>query len=85
MSHTGLEGEGPRPLANADKRARDYLMGRGFLPAGPESYPLFRDFKSPAVLSELTPAVSTFWTLSFNELYRIIDGCLVTVFFFEGM
>ncbi|MDR0641507.1 MAG: phosphatidylglycerol lysyltransferase domain-containing protein [Treponema sp.] len=60
-------------------------MGRGFLPAGPESYPLFRDFKSPAVLSELTPAVSTFWTLSFNELYRIIDGCLVTVFFFDGM
>jgi hypothetical protein len=60
-------------------------MGRGFLPAGPESYPLFRDFKGSAFLSELTPAVSTFWALSFNELYRIIDGCLVTVFFFEGM
>jgi hypothetical protein len=60
-------------------------MGRGFLPAGPESYPLFRDLKGPAVLSELTPAVSTFWALSFNELYRFIDGCLVTVFFFEGM
>jgi hypothetical protein len=50
-----------------------------------KSYPLFRDFSGAAVLSELTPAVSTFWTLSFNELYRIIDGCLVTVFFFDGM
>jgi hypothetical protein len=66
-------------------RARDYLLDRGFLPAGLESYPLFRDFKGVSVLSELTPAVSTFWTLSFNELYRIIDGCLVTVFFFDGM
>lgn len=85
MSHTGINGEGPRPLGGADKRARDYLLGRGFLPAGLESYPLFRDFTGPAVLSELTPAVSTFWTLSFNELYRVIDGCLATVFFFEGM
>lgn len=85
MSHTGLEGEGPRPLGGADKRARDYLLERGFLPVGPATYPLFRDFMGPAVLSELTPAVSTFWTLSFNELYRVIDGCLVTVFFFEGM
>jgi hypothetical protein len=59
-------------------------VGRGFLPAGPESYPLFRDFKGICALSELTPAVSTFWTLSFNELYRVIDGCLVTVFFFDG-
>jgi hypothetical protein len=60
-------------------------LDRGFLPAGLESYPLFRDFKGSAVLSELTPAVSTFWTLSFNELYRVIEGCLVTVFFFDGM
>jgi hypothetical protein len=52
---------------------------------GLESYPLFRDFKGVPILSELTPAVSTFWTLSFNELYRFIDGCLVTVFFFDGM
>jgi hypothetical protein len=52
---------------------------------GPDSYPLFRDFKGAAVLSELSPAVSTFWTLSFNELYRVIDGCLVTVFFFDGL
>jgi hypothetical protein len=60
-------------------------MDRGFLPVGPETFPLFRDFKSPALLSELTAAVSTFWTLSFNELYRVIGGCLVTVFFFDGM
>jgi hypothetical protein len=72
-------------LDEAGRRARDYLAGRGFLPVGPESYPLFRDFKGAAVLSELTPAVSTFWTLSFNELYRVLDGCLVTVFFFDGM
>jgi hypothetical protein len=52
---------------------------------GPESYPLFRDFKGGSVLSELTPAVSTFWALSFNELYRVVDGWLVTVFFFDGM
>ncbi|MDR0730572.1 MAG: phosphatidylglycerol lysyltransferase domain-containing protein [Treponema sp.] len=85
MSHTGPLGEGRRPLNEGDRRARDYLLDRGFLPAGHESYPLFRDFKGVSVLSELTPAVSTFWTLSFNELYRFIDGCLVTVFFFEGM
>jgi hypothetical protein len=85
LSHTGLEGEGPRPLDAAGRRVRDFLLGRGFLPVGTESYPLFRDFKGAAVLSELTPAVSTFWTLSFNELYRVLDGCLVTVFFFDGM
>jgi hypothetical protein len=85
LGHTGLDGRGSRPLNERDRQARDYLLDRGFLPAGPESYPLFRDFKGPAVLSELTPAVSTFWTLSFNEVYRFIDGCLVTVFFFDGL
>jgi hypothetical protein len=85
LGHAGLDGEGRRSLNERDRRARDYLADRGFLPVGPETYPLFRDFKGVSVLSELTPAVSTFWTLSFNELYRFIDGCLVTVFFFDGI
>ncbi|MDR3248513.1 MAG: phosphatidylglycerol lysyltransferase domain-containing protein [Treponema sp.] len=84
-SHTGLEGTGQRPLDDGGRKVRDYLLVQGFLPVDVESYPLFRDFKGAAILSELTPAVSTFWTLSFNELYRIIEGCLVTVFFFDGM
>jgi hypothetical protein len=46
---------------------------------------LFRDFRGGGLLSELTPAVSTFWAGSFHELYRFIGGALVTVFFFEGM
>jgi hypothetical protein len=72
-------------LNERDRAVRDKLLRQGFLPVGPESYPLFRDFKGTGLLSELTPAVSTFWTSSFYELYQFIDGALVTVFFFDGL
>jgi hypothetical protein len=72
-------------LNKRDQGVREKLLGRGFLPVGRESYPLFRDFKGDSLLSELSPAVSTFWTGSFHELYRFIGGALVTVFFFDGV
>jgi hypothetical protein len=72
-------------LNERDHAVRDKLLRQGFLPVGPESYPLFRDFKGTSLLSELTPAVSTFWTNSFYQLYRFINGALVTVFFFDGL
>jgi hypothetical protein len=72
-------------LNEGDREVRDRLLRRGFLPVGRETYPLFRDFKGGSLLSELSPAVSTFWTGSFHELYRFIGGALVTVFFFNGM
>jgi hypothetical protein len=74
-----------RPLTARDAAVRDFLLQQGFLPAGPESYPLFRDFKGTGRLSELTPTVSTIWSLSFHEVYKLIEGYLITVFFFEGM
>jgi hypothetical protein len=72
-------------LNERDREIRDRLLGQGFLPVGRETYPLFRDFKGSGILSELSPAVSTFWAGSFHELYRFIGGALVTVFFFDGM
>jgi hypothetical protein len=72
-------------LNNRDRGVREKLLRQGFLPVGRETYPLFRDFKGSSLLSELSPAVSTFWTGSFHELYRFIGGDLVTVFFFNGM
>ncbi|GHT56312.1 hypothetical protein FACS1894109_04860 [Spirochaetia bacterium] len=74
-----------RSLTARDSQVRDFLLQQGFLPAGAESYPLFRDFEGAGRLSELTPTVSTIWALSFNEVYKLIEGHLVTAFFFEGM
>ncbi|GHV51406.1 hypothetical protein AGMMS49579_06640 [Spirochaetia bacterium] len=74
-----------RSLTARDSHVRDFLLQQGFLPAGAESYPLFRDFEGMGRLSELTPTVSTIWALSFNEIYKMIEGHLVTAFFFEGM
>ncbi|GHV63235.1 hypothetical protein AGMMS49587_12590 [Spirochaetia bacterium] len=73
-----------RSLTARDQQARDFFLQQGFLPAGAESYPLFRDFEGPGRLSELTPTVSTIWALSFHEVYQLIEGHLVTAFFFEG-
>jgi hypothetical protein len=72
-------------LNERDCEIRDRLLRQGFLPVGRETYPLFRDFKGSSILSELSPAVSTFWAGSFHELYRFIGGALVTAFFFDGM
>ncbi|MDR1636951.1 MAG: phosphatidylglycerol lysyltransferase domain-containing protein [Treponema sp.] len=72
-------------LNERDRGVREKLLQQGFLPVGRETYPLFRDFKGGSILSELSPAVSTFWAGSFHELYRFIGGALVTVFFFDGM
>jgi hypothetical protein len=74
-----------RSLTARDSQVRDFLLQQGFLPAGAASYPLFRDFEDAGRLSELTPTVSTIWALSFNEVYKLIEGHLVTAFFFEGM
>ncbi|GHV11915.1 hypothetical protein FACS189491_03990 [Spirochaetia bacterium] len=74
-----------RPLTARDRHVRDFLLQQGFRSAGRESYPLFRDFDGAGRLSELTPTVSTIWSLSFNEVYKLIEGHLVTTFFFEGM
>ncbi|GHV90164.1 hypothetical protein AGMMS50268_06670 [Spirochaetia bacterium] len=74
-----------RLLSARDAGVRNFLLRQGFLPAGRDSYPLFRDFKGAGRLSELTPTVSTIWSRSFNEVYKLIEGHLVTVFFFEGM
>lgn len=71
-------------LNERDRGVREKLLRQGFLPVGRETYPLFRDFKGGGLLSELSPAVSTFWAGSFHELYRFIGGALVTVFFFDG-
>jgi hypothetical protein len=71
-------------LNDRDREVRDRLLQQGFLPVGRETYPLFRDFRGGGILSELSPAVSVFWTESFHELYRFMGGALVTVFFFKG-
>jgi hypothetical protein len=72
-------------LNERDRKVREKLLRQEFLPVGRETYPLFRDFKGSGLLSEFSPAVSTFWAGSFHELYRFIGGALVTVFFFNGM
>jgi hypothetical protein len=72
-------------LNERDREIRDRLLQQGFLPVERETYALFREFKGSSILSEFSPAVSTFWTGSFHELYRFIGGSLVTVFFFDGM
>jgi hypothetical protein len=72
-------------LNERDRLVRDRLLGQVFLPVGAVTFTLFRDFKGGSLISEFTPAVSTFWAGSFHELYRFIGDALVTVFFFEGM
>jgi hypothetical protein len=67
------------------QKAYQCLVDKGFVPAGRESYPLFQNFIHDSELAEKTAVVSTVWSATFNELYKIINGYLCTAWFFPGL
>jgi hypothetical protein len=72
-------------LTESQTAARLYFLRNGFLPAGRESYAVFKKYDTGIrQFHELTATVSTIWAFGFSAVYRIIDGFLCSVWFYGG-
>jgi hypothetical protein len=70
-------------LTESQTAARLFFLRNGFLPAGRESYPVFKNYDTGvSQFHELTATVSTIWAFGFSAVYRIIDGFLCSVWFY---
>jgi hypothetical protein len=54
----------------------------GFLPIGPQSYPIFRQFDNDNLSFEKCSTIISSWSPLSNGLYKIIDEYVCAVFFF---
>ncbi|MDR2377027.1 MAG: hypothetical protein LBD96_11390 [Treponema sp.] len=66
-------------------RSRKFFLEQGFSPIGRESYPVFKAYDTGIhQFHELTATVSTIWAFGFDALYRIIDGFLCSLWFYQS-
>jgi hypothetical protein len=65
-------------------KAHTYFKEQGFLPVTVETYPELKVYEGESVLAEMSATITTVWAVSYHELYKIIQGYLCTVWFFEG-
>jgi hypothetical protein len=78
-------GTGPGPDPERRFRRRKFFLERGFSPIGRESYPVFKGYDTGIhQFHELTATVSTIWAFGFDALYRIIDGVLCSLWFYQS-
>jgi hypothetical protein len=70
-------------MTEQQHKAHTYFKEQGFLPVTVETYPVLKAYEGESVLGEMTATMATVWAGSYNELYKIIQGYLCTVLFFE--
>jgi hypothetical protein len=63
---------------------RDLLVKEGFLPLDSKSYPIIRNYNHCSLLQEKSAMMYVTWYWNYFGLYKIIDECLCSVFFYEG-
>jgi hypothetical protein len=63
---------------------RRFFRDRGFLPADISAYPVFNAFSRYSLLQEMSGPVISSWSFAYHGLYKIIGGCLCTVYFHEA-
>lgn len=67
------------------RRCREFLVGQGFSPIGRESYAVFKAYDTGVhQFHELTATVSTIWAFGFDAIYKIINGFLCSVWFYQS-
>jgi hypothetical protein len=72
-------------LTPSQAAARLFFLRNGFLPAGRESYAVFKSYDTGIrQFHELTATVSTIWAFGFSAVYRIIKGFLCSVWFYSS-
>jgi hypothetical protein len=64
--------------------SRDLLVKEGFLPLDSNSYPVLRNYNHCSLLQEKSAMMYVTWHFDNFGLYKIIDECLCSVFFYEG-
>jgi hypothetical protein len=64
-------------------RAHRFFRDRGFLPADVSAYPVFNAFSRYSLLQEMSAPIRSSWSFAYHGLYKIIGGCLCTVYFHE--
>jgi hypothetical protein len=65
-------------------RARRFFQDRGFLPADMSAYPVFSAFSRYSLLQEMSAPIISSWSFAYHGLYKVIGGCLCTVYFHEA-
>jgi len=70
-------------MNNVQKRAHTYFLGCGFVPADKESHAAIKEFNADNLLYEMTACITVTWSDVENTLYKIIDGFLCTVHFYQ--
>jgi hypothetical protein len=62
---------------------RRFFRDRGFVPVDAEAYQLFRHFARYSLLQEMSAPIIASWSFAYHGLYRIVGGCLCTVYFHD--
>jgi len=71
-------------MDNAYQKEHDFFLNEGFLPLDDKSYPLLRKYNHCSLLQEKCIVMFVVWQWNYHGLYKIIDDCLCSVFFYEG-
>jgi hypothetical protein len=70
-------------MTDQRRRVHDMFRQQGFLPADNASYPVLKNYVQYSGLQEMSPVMIVVWFYIYHGLYKIIDGCLCCVFFYE--
>lgn len=62
----------------------EYFQRQGFLPVNKGSYSVFKGYEQYSSFQEMGATIITAWSFAYNGLYKIIEGYLCSVYFYEG-
>jgi hypothetical protein len=65
--------------------AYNFFVKEGFLPLDSKSYQILRKYNHCSLLQEKNAMMFVTWYFNNSGLYKIIDECLCSVFFYEGL
>jgi hypothetical protein len=71
-------------MNDQQRKTRDFFLRKGFLPADKTSYPVYKKYEQYSMFQEMSATIITTWAVVYNGLYKVINGCLCSVFFYEG-
>lgn len=61
-----------------------FFQQKGFLPVDKESYSVFKGYESYSLFQEMGATIITTWSFAYNGLYKVIQGYLCSLYFYEG-
>jgi hypothetical protein len=71
-------------LTEKYQKIYDFFKEQGFLPLDSESYPLLKKYNEYSLLQEMSAVMFVVWHYNYFGLYKVINGYLCSVFFYEG-